>query len=192
VIMRKPCAARAPASAGLAWIPGDNAVPSAGIDDRRQRVLEAGVVMVGQWRQAHCQRQIRRADVHGIDARDGEDLVDPLDGLDRLDHGKAGHLLVRSAQVLEAVAHHGGERPEAASAVGRIPAGGNCALGFHRAIDHRDDHAERAGIEHAPDDAGLYERNYLASARTNRTIAHMMTDRTVPYALVDEILALHG
>lgn len=35
----------------------------------------------------------------------------------------------------------------------------------------------------------LYERNYLASARTNRTIAHMSADRTVPYALVDEILA---
>ncbi|MCU4183426.1 hypothetical protein K6U06_03570 [Acidiferrimicrobium sp. IK] len=35
----------------------------------------------------------------------------------------------------------------------------------------------------------LYERNYLTSARTNRTLAHMMADRTVPYALVDEILS---
>ncbi len=36
----------------------------------------------------------------------------------------------------------------------------------------------------------LYERNYLASARTNRTIAHITADRSVPYALVDDILAL--
>jgi 4-hydroxyphenylacetate 3-monooxygenase len=36
----------------------------------------------------------------------------------------------------------------------------------------------------------LYERNYLASARTNRTLAHMMADRTVPYALVDDILSI--
>lgn len=34
----------------------------------------------------------------------------------------------------------------------------------------------------------LYERNYLASARTNRTIAHMAADRSVPYRLVDEVL----
>ena len=36
----------------------------------------------------------------------------------------------------------------------------------------------------------LYERNYLASARTNRTVAHMMADHTVPYRLVDEILSV--
>lgn len=36
----------------------------------------------------------------------------------------------------------------------------------------------------------LCERNYLASARTNRTLAHMMADRTVPYALVDDILSI--
>jgi len=36
----------------------------------------------------------------------------------------------------------------------------------------------------------LYERNYLASPRTNRTIAHLMyADRTRPYALVDSMLA---
>jgi aromatic ring hydroxylase len=34
----------------------------------------------------------------------------------------------------------------------------------------------------------LYERNYLASARTNRTIAHMAADRSVPYALVETVL----
>ena len=34
----------------------------------------------------------------------------------------------------------------------------------------------------------LYERNYLASAKTNRMLAHMMADRSVPYALVDEVL----
>jgi aromatic ring hydroxylase len=34
----------------------------------------------------------------------------------------------------------------------------------------------------------LYERNYLASARTNRMFAHLTADRTVPYALVDELL----
>jgi aromatic ring hydroxylase len=34
----------------------------------------------------------------------------------------------------------------------------------------------------------LYERNYLASARTNRMFAHMTADRTVPYALVDDVL----
>lgn len=38
----------------------------------------------------------------------------------------------------------------------------------------------------------LYERNYLTSARTNRTLAHLMADRTVPYALVDEILSFKG
>ena len=36
----------------------------------------------------------------------------------------------------------------------------------------------------------LYERNYLASARTNRTIAHLVyADRTRPFALVDSMLA---
>ena len=36
----------------------------------------------------------------------------------------------------------------------------------------------------------LYERNYLASARTNRTIAHLVyADRTRPVALVDAMLA---
>ncbi len=35
----------------------------------------------------------------------------------------------------------------------------------------------------------LYERNYLMSARSNRTIAHLLADRTEPYRLVDEILA---
>jgi 4-hydroxyphenylacetate 3-monooxygenase oxygenase component len=35
----------------------------------------------------------------------------------------------------------------------------------------------------------LYERNYLASARTNRTVAHLMySDRTRSYALVDAML----
>jgi hypothetical protein len=38
----------------------------------------------------------------------------------------------------------------------------------------------------------LYERNYLASAGTNRTLAHLFADRTVPYALVDEVLGLDG
>jgi aromatic ring hydroxylase len=37
----------------------------------------------------------------------------------------------------------------------------------------------------------LYERNYLASAKTNRTIAHLVyADRTRPYALVDSMLAI--
>jgi aromatic ring hydroxylase len=37
----------------------------------------------------------------------------------------------------------------------------------------------------------LYERNYLASPRTNRTIAHLQyADRTRPYALVDSMLAI--
>ena len=32
----------------------------------------------------------------------------------------------------------------------------------------------------------LYERNYLASAKTNRTLGHLVyADRTRPYALVD-------
>jgi 4-hydroxyphenylacetate 3-monooxygenase len=35
----------------------------------------------------------------------------------------------------------------------------------------------------------LYERNYLASARTNRIVAHLTADRAVPYALVDDILS---
>ena len=36
----------------------------------------------------------------------------------------------------------------------------------------------------------LYERNYLASARTNRTVAHLLyADRTRPFALVDSMLA---
>jgi aromatic ring hydroxylase len=36
----------------------------------------------------------------------------------------------------------------------------------------------------------LYERNYLASARTNRTAGHLRyADRTRPYALVDDLLA---
>jgi 4-hydroxyphenylacetate 3-monooxygenase len=36
----------------------------------------------------------------------------------------------------------------------------------------------------------LYERNYLASARTNRTVAHLFyADRTRPFALVDSMLA---
>jgi aromatic ring hydroxylase len=36
----------------------------------------------------------------------------------------------------------------------------------------------------------LYERNYLASAKTNRTVCHLFyADRTRPYALVDELLA---
>ena len=37
----------------------------------------------------------------------------------------------------------------------------------------------------------LYERNYLASARTNRTIGHLAyADRTRPFALVDSMLAI--
>ena len=37
----------------------------------------------------------------------------------------------------------------------------------------------------------LYERNYLASAQTNRTIGHIAyADRTRPFALVDSMLAL--
>ena len=37
----------------------------------------------------------------------------------------------------------------------------------------------------------LYERNYLASARTNRTIGHIAyADRTRPFALVDSMLAI--
>jgi aromatic ring hydroxylase len=36
----------------------------------------------------------------------------------------------------------------------------------------------------------LYERNYLASAKTNRTLGHLVyADRTRPYALVDAMLA---
>jgi aromatic ring hydroxylase len=36
----------------------------------------------------------------------------------------------------------------------------------------------------------LYERNYLASARTNRRVSHLIySDRTRPYALVDAMLA---
>jgi 4-hydroxyphenylacetate 3-monooxygenase len=36
----------------------------------------------------------------------------------------------------------------------------------------------------------LYERNYLASAKTNRTLAHLIySDRTRPHALVDAMLA---
>jgi 4-hydroxyphenylacetate 3-monooxygenase len=36
----------------------------------------------------------------------------------------------------------------------------------------------------------LYERNYLASAKTNRTISHLLyADRTRPFALVDAMLA---
>ena len=36
----------------------------------------------------------------------------------------------------------------------------------------------------------LYERNYLASAKTNRTLGHLVyADRTRPYALVDSMLA---
>src|SRR5262245_2557144 len=36
----------------------------------------------------------------------------------------------------------------------------------------------------------LYERNYLASARTNRTLGHLVySDRTRPYALVEAMLA---
>jgi 4-hydroxyphenylacetate 3-monooxygenase len=36
----------------------------------------------------------------------------------------------------------------------------------------------------------LYERNYLASARTNRTLGHLVySDRTRPYALVEGLLA---
>jgi aromatic ring hydroxylase len=36
----------------------------------------------------------------------------------------------------------------------------------------------------------LYERNYLASAKTNRTLGHLVySDRTRAYALVDDMLA---
>jgi aromatic ring hydroxylase len=36
----------------------------------------------------------------------------------------------------------------------------------------------------------LYERNYLASAKTNRTLHHLLyADHEVPYALVDGMLA---
>jgi Aldehyde dehydrogenase family len=81
------------------------------IDDRCERFAEVRVVVIGERRKAHRHRQVRGTDIGGVNAGDGQDLVDALDGLERLDHRDAGDLLVGRLQVAEAMADDAGLVP---------------------------------------------------------------------------------
>ena len=125
-------------------------------------------------RQAVGDREVGRTDVHGVDARHGEDVLEAVDGLDGLDHGDAGDLPVGVGVVVG---------PCGRVAVGpklREPSGGAHGaprLGLGHAVHHRDDQP-RAGVEHPPDDPLLVPRHPHDGRGVGRRIAANMAMAT--------------
>ena len=74
--------------------------------------------MVGRRREPEGDAEVGRSDVHRVDARYGEDLVDMSDGVAGLDHHDAENVLVGVREVVEARVVVRSHRPVAAAPAG--------------------------------------------------------------------------
>ena len=88
----------------------------------------------------------------------GEDVVEVLQGGDRLDHRDDGDPFVGIGRAA-ARAQPGDDRTPAAPAGRRVAPSGDGGGGLLGAVDHRHDDALGAGVEHLADDAGLVPRH---------------------------------
>ena len=124
---------------------GDQALLARGLDDGVDGGQHLLVGRIQRRRLAEAERQIGRADVDAADALDGQDLLQVVHGLPRLDHGEQQDLLVGLLPVVGAVLR-GAVGPEAALAHRRIAARAHQRLGLGLGVDHRADDAHGAGV----------------------------------------------
>ena len=145
-----------------------HAVPLAGGDDRGEGIVEHWLAVVVARLEAEADRQVSRTDVDRVDAGDGEDLVEVGDRLSGLDHRDRRHMGVGPGAVV-VVTHARHHRPPTARAIGHVARRAHDRLRLLPRVDHRDDDAVGAGVEHLADDAGLVPRH----ARDRRAAAQL-------------------
>ena len=107
-------------------------------------------------------RQIRRADEERVDAVDGENVVDDRHRLARLDHREGQREIIGLPEIAVLVEAGGAEAAIAAPAAlaeRRILGIGRETTGILDRVDHRRDHAGRAGIEQLRDVLELADRD---------------------------------
>src|SRR5215212_7588712 len=103
--------------------------------------------------------QIRGPHEHGIQAWNGENLLQVFERFVGFDHGHRYDSLVRVVGVILTAVEDCPARAVAAVALRRVATGPDEGFGFLAGIDHRADHCVATSVEHTHDEAGIVPRH---------------------------------